>query len=424
MKSDAPGGLSTETAESAPPGSLSTRTPAKTPTANFPTYSTYAIVTYGECQANFGFFSRRKSISEMPAPNKYNLVMSVIKRRIREGDYFVESIPGERRLAEETGVSYMTARRAVQQLLEEKVLMRQASGSLQVHPDYKERVNPAEVVLLYPAYPSSYLTQLRVLVAEAAARRGLSLRPGQFVHWDEQSLVDVVAQAKGTLVIPYGPVIPARLLKHFTDNKVVILDGDFTSDGLPSIRLFSDECIQHVLNHLWKLGHRHVDCINTQNRNPEIDRRIDIWKQWLVRRQCNGRLHDDPAPIFTDPTIVANRLMSRIVDGRQSDATAFMATTCPAAIGAIRACYERDIKVGKDLSICAVNLEPPAEFFCPSITGLNTPELSDELGKCFEWFASDKAWWAPTLLLEPKTSNLFEGESTGRPGGYAPVVEG
>ena len=338
--------------------------------------------------------------------------MSVIKRRIREGDYFVDTIPGERRLAAETGVSYMTARRAVQQLLEEKVLIRQASGLLEVHPDYTGRINPAEVVLLYPAYPSSYLTQLRVLVSEAAMRRGLSLRPGQFVHWDEQSLVDVVAQAKGTLVIPYGPVIPKRLVKHFTDNKVVILDGDFTSDGLPSIRLFSDNCIERVLDHLWKLGHRRIDCINTQNRNPEIDRRIDIWQRWLNRRRGKGMLHDDPAPVFSDPTIFAYQLMTRLVANRQYEATAFIATTCPAAIGAIRACYERDIEVGSDLSICAVNLEHPAEFFCPSITGLKTPDLSEVLGKCFEWFASDKPWRSPKLL-EPHGSNLFVGESTG-----------
>jgi DNA-binding LacI/PurR family transcriptional regulator len=349
----------------------------------------------------------------MPAPSKYNEVMSVIKQRIREGDYFVDSIPGERRLAEETGVSYMTARRAVQQLLEDRVLIRQPSGSLEVHPDYTKRVNPAEVFLLYPAYPSAYLTQLRVLVAEAAARRGVSLRSAQFVHWDEQALVDVVAQAKGTFVIPSGPVIPPRLLRHFTENKVVILDGDFTSDGLPSIRLFSDACIERVFNHLWKLGHRHIDCINTQNRNSEIDRRIAIWERWLVRRNCRGELHDDPAPVFTDPTIVAYLLMSRLVDERLSKATAFIGTTCPAAIGAIRACYERGIQTGSDLSICAVNLEPPAEFFCPSITGLNTPDLSDELGKCFEWFASSKPWRMPRLL-EPRDSNLFEGESTGR----------
>src|SRR6476620_2665995 len=198
----------------------------------------------------------------MAAPSKYQDVMAVIKQRIREGDYYVDTIPGERRLAEETGVSYMTARRAVLQLLEDKVLIRQASGSLEVHPEYAKQVNSAEVVLLYPAYPSSYLTQLRVLVAEAAARRGLSLRPTQFVHWDEQVLVDVVAQAKGTIIIPYGPVIPARLLKHFTANKVVILDGDFTSSGLPSIRLFSNRCIERVLEHLYKLGHRRIDCIN------------------------------------------------------------------------------------------------------------------------------------------------------------------
>jgi DNA-binding LacI/PurR family transcriptional regulator len=351
----------------------------------------------------------------MAAPNKYNDVMSVIKQRIRAGDYFVDSIPGERRLAEEAGVSYMTARRAVQQLLEDKVLIRQTSGSLEVHPDYSKRVNPAEVVLLYPAYPSSYLTQLRVLVAEAAARRNLSLRPVQFVHWEEQVLVDVVAQAKGTIVIPFGPIIPPRLLNHFIENKVVILDGDFTSQGLPSIRLFSDGCIERVLDHLWQLGHRRIDCINTQNRNGEIDRRVGIWERWLVGRDCQGELHDDPAPVFTDPTIFAYQLMSTLIDKGQLDAGAYIATTCPAAIGAIRACYERDIDVGTAVSICAVNLEPPAEFFCPSITGLNTPDLSADLGKCFEWFASDKPQWREPMLLEPKDSILFEGESSGKP---------
>ena len=97
----------------------------------------------------------------MAAPAKYTEVMSVIKRRIREGDYLLDSIPGERKIAEETGVSYMTARRAVQELLDEEVLIRQPSGSLDVHPRFTKRNKPAEVVLLCPAYPSSYLTQLR-----------------------------------------------------------------------------------------------------------------------------------------------------------------------------------------------------------------------------------------------------------------------
>jgi hypothetical protein len=60
---------------------------------------------------------------------------------------------------------------------------------------------------------------------------------------------------------------------------------------------------------------------------------------------CEGALHDDPAPVFSDPTILSYRMMSRLIDSRKSQATAFIATTCPAAIGAIRAGYERGLEV-------------------------------------------------------------------------------
>ncbi|HEY4234117.1 MAG TPA: substrate-binding domain-containing protein [Lacipirellulaceae bacterium] len=350
----------------------------------------------------------------MPTQAKYTEVMSVIERRIREGDYLLNSIPGERKIAEETGVSYMTARRAVAALLDQKVLIRGPSGALDVHPGYTKKAKLAEVVMLYPAYPSAYLMQLRGLASDFAERHGIGLRPTQFVHWDEHTIVEAVEQARGAFIIPYGPEIPRRIADAFRANKVVVLDGDFAEQELPSIRLFSDGCIERVFDHLYRLGHRSIDCINTQNRNPEIDRRISIWEQWLERRGLEGQLWDDPAPVFTDPTVLAYRLMGRLVEKRNSDATAFVATTCPAAIGAVRACWERDIKVGKDLSICTVNIEPPAEFFCPSITGLNTPDLSDVFEKSVNWFFSDEEWDGP-LLMEPTESSLFEGESTGKP---------
>jgi len=71
--------------------------------------------------------------------------------------------------------------------------------------------------------------------------------------------------------------------------------------------------------------------------------------------------------------------------------------------------------VGKNLSICAINIEPPAEFFCPSITGLATPDLSEILGNCFDWFSSSDDTWQGPQLMEPTDSKLFAGESTGKP---------
>lgn len=351
----------------------------------------------------------------MPSHAKYMEVMSVIERRIRAGDYLLSNIPGERKIAEETGVSYMTARRAVLKLLDQNVLIRQPSGALDIHPSYAKQARPAEVVLLYPAYASTYLTQLRSLVSDFADKRGVRLRPAQFVHWDESTVVEAAEQARGAFVIPSGAEIPSRLIEIFKENKVVILDGDFAGLGLPSVRLFSEENIEMVLDHLYELGHRHIDCVNTQNQNAEIERRIDIWERWRKRKSVQGQLWDSPAPVFTDPTIVSYNLMARLLDESQIQATAMVGTTCPAAIGMMRACWERGIRVGRDISICSINIEPPAEFFCPSITGLNMPSLAGVLERCFDWMFG-AAQYQGAVLLEPKETTLFDGESTGKPG--------
>jgi len=102
--------------------------------------------------------------------------MSVIERRIRQGDYVLNPIPGERKIAEETGVSHMTARKAVRGLLDRKVLIRRPNGSLDISPGYQADSGPAHFLLLYPAYASTYLTHLRQTVGEAAEQYGLSMR--------------------------------------------------------------------------------------------------------------------------------------------------------------------------------------------------------------------------------------------------------
>ncbi|MCC7084104.1 MAG: substrate-binding domain-containing protein, partial [Pirellulales bacterium] len=332
--------------------------------------------------------------------------------RSSEGDDRRDDLPGERKIAEEIGVSYLTARRAILQLLEQEVLIRQPSGALDVHPAFVKRMKLAEVVLLYPSYPSNYLTQLRGIVSEYAQEIGTNLRPMQFIHWDERIVLEAVEQAKGVLIIPSGHPFPKRLAEPFRLNKVVILDGDFTQYGVPSIRLFRDKCIESVLDYIHELGHTKIDFINSHDRNSEIERRIRIWQNWMRKKGLEGQLWNDAAAVYTDPTVNAYQLMTRMLKERQFKASAFLTATCPAAIGAIRACWESHVQAGRDISIATVNLEPPAEFFYPSITGLSTPDLSGVLEQCFEWFFNEDEWQG-TRLLEPEESVLFAGESVG-----------
>lgn len=351
----------------------------------------------------------------MAITSRYSEVMSVIERRVRAGDYLLRSIPGERKIAEETGVSYMTARRAVTELLKKKVLIRHPDGSLGPHPTLGGEHTRFGVALLYPAFPSAYLAQLQQVVSAALESHRLTLRPVFYVHWDDPVVLEAVANAGGAFVIPSTDPPPPAVVDAIRANKVVVLDGDLTSAGVPSIRLFPDQHIARVFGHLRKLGHRRIDCVNTQQHNPDIDRRIALWRDLLAAHGCTGRLWDSPAPSFSDPTPFAHELMAQAIDAAALDATALLCTTFPAALGAARAAWERGRVVGRDLSICTMNIEYPARFVCPSITGLDMPDLSPILAQCLEWFKNGDGPMRP-LLLEPIEPRFYLGESTCRPG--------
>lgn len=352
----------------------------------------------------------------MAVASKYTQVMSVIERRVRAGDYLLRDIPGERRIAEETGVSYMTARKAVTELLKKKVLIRRPDGSLSPNPTYGDESNLAPVVLLYPAFPSPYLAHLHHLVRAALREHKLTLRPVFYVHWDDPAVLEAVVNQGGALVIPSTDPPPPRVVEAFRANQVVILDGDLTQEGVPSIRLFPDLHLEQVFTHLTGLGHRRIDCVNAQQHNPEIDRRIALWRGWLEVHGCTGRLWDRPAASYADPTPLAREMMNQAIGAGRVEATALLCTTFPAALGTVRALWEHGRQIGCETAVCSMNIEYPARFGCPSMTGLDMPDVSAILDRCFDWFL-DSGPWSGDLLIEPSNPLFFHGESTGsRPG--------
>ena len=360
----------------------------------------------------------------MPRRQKFKNVMSVIERRIRQGDYVLSPIPGERKIAEETGVSHMTARKAVRGLLERKVLIRRPGGLLDVYPGYKaDNGSSSHFLLLYPAYASTYLTHLRQMVFEAAERYGLNMRPVQYVHWDDPVVTSAVTNPAGLILIPSSVDVPDHLLTALRESKSVSLDLDLSEHDVPSIRLFPDAHIMKVFNHLRELGHRRIDCISTQYHNPEIERRIRLWRQFLQRHEMTGDLHERPTRSFSDATPAAHELIRELLERGPLQSTAFVGTTFPAAVGAMRACWEHGLVVGKDVSICAINIESPARFMTPSVTGLDTPNLSKLLGQCFDWF-SEGPDWTGSKCLEPARAQFVRGESTGPIGSKKPASNG
>lgn len=356
---------------------------------------------------------------------KRSHVVNLVEKRIRQGDYALTHLPGERKLAAEAGVSYMTARKAVQTLVERGVLIRLPNGRIEINRSAPDATVPTlQMAFLAPAFNAPSFQQYRVLVERAAAQREAICRPVDFVHWDDPVVLETLSGFDGVFLASSTEPMPEHLLRRLQERTtpVIGLDFDATDWGIPSIQFFPPKSIWKLLDHLYDLGHRQVDCLNTQASNPEIARRIDEWRRWCAERGVVGDLVDEPVAPYEHPTPQGYRAASRLLDAGWRGA--WVCTTLGTAVGANRACFERQIQVGREISMCAINGAGLSPWQCPSLTSLELPDIQPLLLKCIDWIArgGKPSQWRRPLCLQPDEVNLFIGESTGPRAGSSPTV--
>ncbi|MEL7484075.1 MAG: GntR family transcriptional regulator [Planctomycetota bacterium] len=357
----------------------------------------------------------------------YTKVKDILQARILAGEYVVHDLPGERKIAAETGVSYMTARKAVAELIAEKILARRPNGTLIVHPAHRDAHAVASAVLLVPAYPSSHLARCRIEIARVATDHRVRLRTIEYTYWYDSIITEAMQGADGLFIIPSTEELPDHLLDAFVDgsNRVVFFDADMSDRGIPSIRLFAELHFRALFDHVKETGRERIDCLNTQGHNDEILQRLASWRVWAETNGVEGKAWDHPVEPFEDPIEAAHAVVHGIVTGSDPKPDALVCTTYPAAVGAVRALRDQGIEAGVDIAVCSMNIEFPGRFASPSITGLEFPDIEPLLVDVFEWFKADNASsngsgdtsnWSGQHLIVPKEPALFIGETT-RPRG-------
>jgi len=343
---------------------------------------------------------------------KFPEIVKLIERRLSEGDYSLNAVPGSRKLAAEVGVSYLTARRAVAKLIDDGLLVRQSNGRVVVNTHTKRQ--QIQFAYLTPAWGSG-ISELQATLEQVAAEFNINLRPVDFVHWDDPVVVDVLSKFDGIFIMPSSEAVPERVLQALRNsaNPVLILSQNWNSRGLASVEYFSYASISKLLQYLYDMGHRKIGCLNVI-RDAETDQRIQMWRNWLADHNMVGVLIDAPVSPFTISTHKAYRIMSETLDSATFDGTALLCTTFPAAVGAARAFHDHGMIIGKDISICAVDGESVARYQMPSITSLEITDFRKSLTSFIKYMLARRAGRPATGLMAPQV-DLFIGESTGVP---------
>ncbi len=344
---------------------------------------------------------------------KYLKVAERLSHRIASGDYHLHGVPGERELASQVGVSYVTVRKAVQKLLDAGLLYRLPNGRLAVNGASEGGTGQKQVAMLAPAWESNEANLWNISLAQLRTRFDFGSRMIHYVHADDPAILHTIQQFDATFMLA-PDTLSSDIVASMTNpaRPVVVLNRDWSGMGVRSLRLFPPRMIQKLLDHLASLGHRRIDCFNVQPRGLVIEEWINQWQIWRAAHALKGELIDEPVMPFTDTLDAAYDVIARRIKGGTLRGTAILCLTETAAIGAMRAMLDHGIAPGKDVALCAVGSKR-CEYLPLTLTTLEEPDPKPYLAACLEWaLGSNRTAWQGPLLVEPTNLQVVVRQST------------
>lgn len=352
----------------------------------------------------------------MPRPAKHHEISRLLKQRIESGSYLDQPIPGERALAAEVGVSYMTARKAVQQLVEENVLVRAKNGRLEAfsQPDLEKPTRT--YVLLTPAFESFGYANIRMSIERVMSHFNGVLKVSSYRHWHDPALMSAFeGDWDGIFMIPPNEGLPKLLFDRMiaAKDRLVSVYVDLTKYGIVSVDNSLESWASVMVEHMVSLGHDRVDCLNTQP-GSEVQNRVKGWKHGIEKMQIAGHNWNEPVENFEFNWVRAYQIARKaLANGKM--APAVFCTTLATCKGLTRAAHELGLKLGTDIHYCIMDTPYEAVYEIPSVTTLNLHSLHHYIHKAFEWLElGDGVLVNGNRLLVPdQAPELLLGESTG-----------
>lgn len=344
---------------------------------------------------------------------KYRRLAVIIAKQIEKGDFSLSGLPSERILAEHLSANRLTIRKALAHLEREKKIIRADNGRYELARQAPGARHETRIALLTPpAFGSGNIRIWYEELSACTAHSGLLFRPFLFIHWNDPSISDVLANYDGVFVIPSYEPAPLETLEQFSRrNGLVFLNTDMSRHRILSLNLYPAILVRQLLDRLAGLGHRSVACLHLQSDISDIlNNRISQWAYWS---EVNG----NPAPLVKadiHPYDESDAFLdAQFKKGTFKGVTAVCCTTVYAAIAMIRACKNRGLDPEKDMAICTVDDEGIGMHATPSIACFHKPELQKFLNPVFAWIkqGGDPNAWKGPLLVEPLDLRISPGET-------------
>lgn len=345
--------------------------------------------------------------------SKYEKIAGMLKRRILNDDYVINRLPGARKLAEETGVSYMTARQALQKLESDKVIILHENGRFVVNRKSLGRNRKLKIAYLGHQRQSAYNVWEQA-VRMAARKCNMNFRCVYYSHNEDPLITEVVSGDFDLVFISYDGLMNDHdfiynlILKNRA--KVVTLFQDLTASGVRCLDGPEPISVSKLIDYLYDAGHRSFASYHRNTRSRSQDEKIFNWESYLQKYHLDSQRFEFSSRFPEEYLIVpALREASMLFAGEETPTAVF----CPSlelAMGVLRYCHDNGIVPGRDISVCSFGQPEMAATFIPSITIIDRPDPLPQVEAIIDDFVAGNN---SRLIYRPDDGKLIIGESTG-----------
>ncbi|MFO7896899.1 MAG: GntR family transcriptional regulator [Candidatus Cloacimonadales bacterium] len=297
---------------------------------------------------------------------KYLYAKNSIVDRIKKG-IIVDKLPGERVLATELGVSYMTIRKAVAELVEEGILHKlttkgtfvsnrkispKATGNLGFFLDDK----------IKGGISSPYYSLIFKALEKHLKEKGYNL----IMFTDFENLNPLTHQKKiDGVIICCFPRLEEKIQEIKKFLPILLLDNLAKDKSIPSITIDNFNSCFESTDYLWNLGHRRIGFVSGLLDSNVCVERLEGY----VSAINSHGLEKDKTLIYRgDYSYESGSKAAQYFLSLENRPSAIMFANDSMAIGAMKVIQEQGLKIPEDISIIGFDDIEIASKIFPSLT--------------------------------------------------------
>jgi len=297
---------------------------------------------------------------------KYIKVKNKIKDDIRNGK-ITDKLPGERALAKELGVAYMTVRKAIMELEEEGILHRSTTKGTfvsngKMSPKVTKNIGFFLDDQIDEGISSPYYSLIFKALEKAAKKAGYNI----LIFSDSDDMNPINDQKKiDACIICCFPRIEYKIqeLKKFMP--IVLLDNIASDKSIASVTIDNFNSVFDSTKYLASLGHERIGFISGLMNSDICKERLHGYLSALN----NNNLHVDKSLVYKgDYSYGSGEKAAMYFLSLKNPPTAILCANDSMAIGAMKVIQELGFSIPKDISIVGFDDIEVASRMFPTLT--------------------------------------------------------